>query len=159
MGLSLLLLLTVTAAYSGYNLLIKVSTSHVPGEVTSTVLGTICLQLAALAVSTCYALVLLARGGHVLTLPRPAWGWAIAAGLCIGVAEVAYFYLFRGVGGAGPMTANVAVPVIVAGTIAVTLLVSYFVLQETLTGMQLLGCGLIGAGVVALLLGRGLPPV
>ena len=46
---SWLLLISVTVLYSGYNLLIKVSASHVPEAATTTIQATICLQLAALA--------------------------------------------------------------------------------------------------------------
>ena len=44
---SWLLLISVTVLYSGYNLLIKVSASHVPEAATTTIQTTICLQLAA----------------------------------------------------------------------------------------------------------------
>jgi hypothetical protein len=39
----LLLLVTVTALYAGYNLPIKVSASHVPVAATSTIVAMICL--------------------------------------------------------------------------------------------------------------------
>ncbi len=48
----LLLLVTVTTLYAGYNLLIKVSVSHVPAAATSTIVATICLQVAALPASS-----------------------------------------------------------------------------------------------------------
>jgi drug/metabolite transporter (DMT)-like permease len=89
-----LLLLTATLLYAGYNLLIKVSGSHVPEDATSTVLGVICLQLAALTTSITYAASLfLFRGDQHLQLTTPAYLWALAAGFCIGGAEIAYFYL------------------------------------------------------------------
>jgi uncharacterized membrane protein len=77
----------------------------------------------------------------------------LGAGLCIGVAEICYFYLFRGSGGREAVAANVAVPVIVSGTIAITLIASHFALQETLTWVQLIGTVLVVIGVVMISLG------
>ena len=153
----ILLLIAITALYAGYNLLVKVSTLHVPAAATSPVLATICLQIAALAASCMFALVLLARGGHVLKLSPTAYGWAVGAGLCIGVAEIAYFYLFRGVGGTGPVAANVAVPVIVTGTVALTMLLSYFALKESIGAMQVAGAVVVMIGI-AMIFGGGFAP-
>ena len=144
---SIILLTAITALYAGYNLLIKVSSSHVPAAATSTVLATICLQLAALAASVTFAAALLARGGHVLKLSTTACAWAAAAGLCIGLAEIGYFYLFRGVGGAGPVAASVAVPVIVTGTIVLTMLLSWLALRESLGVMQIAGTVVVVIGI------------
>ncbi len=118
MWTEILLLLAITVIYAGYNRLVKMSSNYVPEPATSTVLATICLQRAALAASGTVALLLLARSGHVLKLSATAYAWAAGAGLCIGLAEIGYFYLFRGVGGTGPVTASVAVPVIVVIGIA-----------------------------------------
>lgn len=144
---SIILLTAITALYAGYNLLIKVSSSHVPATATSTVLATICLQLAALAASVTFATALLARGGHVLKLSTTACAWAAAAGLCIGLAEIGYFYLFRGVGGAGPVAASVAVPVIVTGTVVLTMLFSWLALRESLGVMQIAGTVVVVIGI------------
>ena len=57
MWTGILLLTAITALYAGYNLLVKVSSNHVPESATTTVLATICLQLAALAASGTFALV------------------------------------------------------------------------------------------------------
>ena len=74
----------------------------------------------------------------------------MAAGLCIGAAEIGYFYLFRGVAGGEPMAANVAIPIVVSGAIVFTLLVSWLVLREPFTSVRLLGAVLVVAGVVTL---------
>ena len=147
MWTGILLLTAITALYAGYNLLVKVSSNHVPVSATTTVLATICLQLAALAASGTFALVLLARGGQVLKLSTTAYVWAAAAGLCIGLAEIGYFYLFRGVGGTGPVAANVAVPVIVTGTVVLTMLLSFFALRESLGAMQIAGTVVVVIGI------------
>ena len=114
----------------------------------------VCLQLAALAASVVFASGLVARGGHVLKLSPAAYGWAIAAGLCIGLAEIGYFYLFRGVGGAGPMNASVAVPVIVTGTVVLTLLLSSLVLNESLGTMQVAGTVVVVIGIAMIFFDR-----
>ena len=151
---STLLLVTVTLLYAGYNLLIKVSGSHVPAEATSTILATVCLQIAALSTSMAFIAFLVLRGGQSLTLPSTAYLWAAAAGLCIGGAEIAYFYLFAGIGGVKPMPATVAVPVIVSGTIVITMVVGYLVFKETLSWRQLVGGACIVAGIAILFLGN-----
>ena len=156
MWTGILLLSAITVLYAGYNLLVKVSSNYVPASATSTVLATICLQIAALAASGTFALLLLARGGHVLKLSATAYAWAAGAGLCIGLAEIGYFYLFRGVGGGGPVAASVAVPVIVTGTVVLTMLFSYFALQESIGAMQLAGTALVVVGIV-LIFADGFP--
>jgi drug/metabolite transporter (DMT)-like permease len=152
---ALLLLLTVTTLYAGYNLLIKISGGYVPAEATTTILATICLQLVALTTSMVFMGLLLLRGGQVLHLSTSTYLWAAAAGLCIGGAEIAYFYLFGGIGMAKPVAANIAIPIIVSGTIVITMLVSYLVLKEPLTWNQLLGSGCIVLGIIILFLKKG----
>ena len=147
MWAGLLLLTAITILYAGYNLLVKVSSLHVPAAATSTVLATICLQLAALAASATFAALLIARGGQVLTLSSAAYAWAAGAGLCIGLAEIGYFYLFRGVGGSGPVAASVAVPMIVTGTVVLTMLLSSLVLKESLGAMQIAGTVVVVIGI------------
>ena len=68
-----LLLALVTLLYAGYNLFVKVSSDHVPDGVTSTVLATICLQFAALLLSTIFAVYPLRQGTQVLQLHTPAY--------------------------------------------------------------------------------------
>ena len=150
MYLSLVILLSVTALYAGYNLLVKVSSGYVPAAATTPILATMSLQAAALAVSVAFAAGLALQGGHVLAVSRAAVVWAVAAGLCIGAAEIGYFYLFRGVGGAEPMAANVAIPVIVSGAIVLTVIVSWLVFREPFTWTRLLGAALVACGVVVL---------
>ncbi len=152
----LLLLVTVTVLYAGYNLLIKVSVSHVPVAATSTIVATIFLQLAALTTSIVFLSVVTIRGGQVLQLSWAAYLWAAAAGLCIGGAEIAYFYLFRGVGTSNPMAASVVIPTVVSGTIVITAIAAYFMFRESLVPIQLAGIGCIILGVLLLSLGKGL---
>ena len=150
MSTPLFLLLVITFLYAGYNLLIKVSTTHVPLESSSTILATIALQIAALSVSCIFAAGLLIRGGSSLALPSPAYAWAILAGLCIGGAEICYFYLFRGVAGHPPFPANISIPIIVSGTIVITVLLAWLMLKEPLTLRKIVGTILVIFGVVVI---------
>ena len=149
-----LLLVTVTMLYAGYNLLIKVSASHVPAAATSTIAATISLQLAALMTSLVFLTIITARGGQSLQLSTGAYLWAAAAGLCIGGAEIAYFYLFGGIGGIKPMAATVVIPTVVSGTILITVIAAYFIFSETLGMIQLAGLGCIVIGMLLLYYGK-----
>lgn len=151
----LVLLVTVTLLYSGYNLLIKGSASQIPEAATTTIAATICLQIAALATSVLFASVAVIRGGQVLQLTWGAYGWAAAAGLCIGGAEIAYFYLFSGIGTGKPMAANMVIPTVVSGTIVITVIAAYFLFAETLALTQLTGVACIILGLLLLYLGKG----
>ena len=152
----LALLVTVTVLYAGYNLLVKVSTSHVPAAATSTIAATICLQLAALTTSLVFISIATARGGQVLQLSPGAYLWAAAAGLCIGGAEIAYFYLLGGIGTVKPMSANVVIPTVVSGTIVITVIAAYFLFRETLGLIQLAGIGCVIIGMLLLFFGKDL---
>ena len=63
--------------------------------------------------------------------------------MCIGGAEIAYFYLFGGIGTGKPMTANMVIPTVVSGTIVITVVAAYFVFGETLALTQLTGVACI----------------
>lgn len=153
MWVGIFLLSTITVLYAGYNLLIKISSDHVPEVATSTILATICLQVAALVASLIFMGMLLIRGGQVLSLSLSAYLWAAGAGLCIGLAEIGYFYLFRGVGGTAPVAANVAIPAIVTGTVVITILLSAMVLKETLAPIQIGGTVVVIVGIAMIFSG------
>jgi drug/metabolite transporter (DMT)-like permease len=144
------LLMATTLLYAGYNIFIKVSSGHVPAGAYSTITATICLQISALAVSLLFLTVQKQNTDASLVLSTKAYLWAMAAGLCIGGAEIAYFYLFAGLGHGKPMSANIAIPVVVSGTIVISLVAGGFVFKETLGWPQLLGAGMIVAGISVL---------
>ena len=148
--LSFTLLAGVTVCYAGYNVFVKLSGSVVPATATTTVLATIALQLAALAVSVCFYLFLIVRGGSVFELTGTVYLWAVIAGLCIGLAEIGYLYLFAGAGGVAAMSANVAIPVVVSGTIVIALAFSVVFLNEQTGLPQFIGAALICCGVSVL---------
>jgi drug/metabolite transporter (DMT)-like permease len=152
--MAVLLLTLVTLAYAGYNILIRFSGGHAPAGASTTILATLCLQAGAVIASTCFLAFLLLQGGHSFRLTTPAYLWALGAGLCIGLAEVGYFYLFGGVAGIRPLPASLVVPTVVAGTVVIALAVSWLVLREGIGAMQLLGAALIIAGIVVMSLGR-----
>ena len=151
---ALILLALVTLLYAGYNLFVKVSSDHVPDGVTSTVLATICLQFSALLLSTIFAVYLLRQGNQELQLNTPTYGWAVAAGLCIGAAEIGYFYLFGTFVYAKSIPANIVIPTVVSGTVVITLLVSYFIFGELMSPIRLFGAILAIVGIVIIYAGK-----
>ena len=150
-----MLLAAVTLLYAGYNLLIKLSGAHVPASATTTVLATVCLQLAALSTSVLFLGFLAAQGGHVFSLAPRAYFWAVLAGICIGVAEIGYFYLFGGIGLDRPMRAGVAIPVVVAGTVAIATVVSAVVFGEAFGWRHFAGAAMVAAGIVVMFVEPG----
>ena len=152
--MAIVLLTVVTLAYAGYNLFVKVSGDHMPETATSTVLATYCLQMGAMASTTVFLAFLTLQGGHSLRLSGSAYGWAVVAGLCIGIAEVCYFYIFGGVGGIKPLPANLVIPTVVAGTIVITLIVSFFVFKERLNFAKLISTFLTISGAIVLRFGK-----
>ena len=147
---SWVLLIVITVLYAGYNLFIKVSSGHVPITATSTIAATLCLQFAAVSTTLVFAFYIFTREGQVFKLTTPAYAWAAMAGVCIGLAEVGYFYLYRSTGDEVPLTANIVVPVIVSGTIAITAVVSYLVFKDAMSSGQILGTLMIFAGIAVL---------
>lgn len=143
----IVILVLVTVLYAGYNLFLKVSGGYVPVSATTTVLATIALQLGALFTSVLFLSILVFRGGHVFSLSTPSYLWAVVAGLCIGGAEIGYLYLFGGIGLAEPMPASVVIPVVVSGTVVISLVFSYWVFKEVIGWHQVLGAGLVVLGI------------
>lgn len=142
------LLVAITCLYAGYNVFVKVSADHVPLSATSTVLATIALQITALVVSLVYLGILVIQGGHTLQLNYGVYTWAVIAGLCIGMAEIGYFYLFGGLNGGTPMSASVAIPTVVSGTVVLALIFSAVALKEPVGWNQLLGSIIIVCGIL-----------
>lgn len=150
---SIVLLTAVTLFYAGYNLFVKLSGQHVPQSATTTILAAICIQLAALSTSVAFAAFLMTRGPQDFTLSSGSYFWAVIAGLCIGAAEIGYLYLFGGVGLSKPMSASIAIPTIVSGTIVIALIFSVLVLNEVVGLYQVIGAGLVIGGIVFMFMG------
>ena len=150
----LILLVSVTLLYAGYNLFVKVSSGHVTEKVTSTVLAITCLQYTALLVSTLFAIHLPRKGGQVLALGPPAYGWAAAADLCIGAAEIGYFYLFGNFSAGKSIPASIVIPSVVFSTVIVALLASRFLFNEALSIVQIGSVVITITGIVMIYTGR-----
>ena len=146
---TILLLTIITICYASYNLLVKISTNQIESLNTPPIIATIFLQATALSISVIY-FIILARQSISMTLPTKSYVWAIGAGLCIGIAEVLYFYLFRGIAGEKAISANSAIPLIVGGTIIIVVIVSKFLLSETLNTGQWIGVLLAMVGMIIL---------
>ena len=151
---TILLLISVTVLYAGYNLLVKISSEHVPNLATSTVMATICLQIAALGVSSVFAIYLLSRGGQILQLSWPTYAWAAMAGLCIGAAEIGYFYLFGNFTAGKSLSASVVIPTVVCGTVIIAVIASQFLFKESISGIQITGAIVAMIGIVMIYTGN-----
>ncbi|MEQ8665509.1 MAG: EamA family transporter [Rhodospirillales bacterium] len=148
------LLIITTVLYAGYNVFVKASGNAVPDTAQTTVAATMMLQVAALTTSALFAFVLWNRGVTEFHLGTTAIVWAVVAGVCIGGAEIAYLYLFGGVNGHPPMSAALAVPVIVSGTIVIALIASIAAFREPVAWNQIAGAFLIIVGIVVMFHGR-----
>ena len=150
----LYLLILATVLYAGYNLLIKVSGDQVPPSAATTISATFVLQLAAIITTSIFALVLMIRGTDILGLTPLTYFWAVLAGICIGCAEITYFYLFGSSGLTGEkLSASVVIPFVVGGTIVITMFISVIIFQETFGWSQIVGSILILMGIAFLFFG------
>lgn len=147
---SLFFVLLITLCYSGYNLLIKASMSQVESAVVSPIWATIFLQISALMVSLAYLATAGRNTVSLSDLPVGAYAWAIGAGLCIGIAEILYFYLFRGFAGETAIQASTAIPLVIGGTILITVMVSVLLFRESLNPAQWFGVALALTGLAVL---------
>jgi transporter family protein len=132
-----LFFLILTAVFFGlYNFFIKVSAGHI-----HEVLGAVILQMVAFLLGGAVLLFLKWRGTP-LEVTSKGVGFAILAGLAVGLAEITSFYAFsKGI------SASVGIPVIVGGTIIVGVLLGIFFLKESLTLLQSLGVLLVLGGI------------
>ena len=81
-------------------------------------------------------------------MPTSAYVWAGLAGLCIGLAEIGYFYLFRGSSLTAALPVSVATPVIVGGTVVIAMVAAMFFFSEAIGPRQWLGAIVIVAGLL-----------
>ena len=147
------LMILATVLYASYNLLIKVSGDQVPHTASTTISATLVLQLAAIATTIIFAGFLVIRGTFVLGLTPSTYFWAALAGICIGGAEITYFYLFGSSGLAGErLPASMVIPFVVGGTIVITMFMSVIIFKETFGWSQIVGSILILIGIAFLFL-------
>ena len=143
---NLLLLVIVTVSYAGYNLFIKLSSSQNINN-TNSIAATLSLQVFALVVTSIFSVYLFSKGERIFVLPSKAYLYAIFAGISIGFAEIGYFYLFNAANPNGPLNANTAIPVILGGTILITMIFSFYIFRESFNYQKILGTLFIIIGI------------
>ena len=148
---NLLLLVIVTVSYAGYNLFIKLSSSQNINN-TNSIAATLSLQVFALVVTSIFSVYLFSKGERIFVLPSKAYLYAIFAGISIGFAEIGYFYLFNASNPNGPLTANTAIPVILGGTILITMIFSFYIFRESYNYQKILGTLFIIIGIYLVLI-------
>ncbi|WP_133272745.1 EamA family transporter [Hymenobacter radiodurans] len=138
-----LLLAVITAFCLGlYNFFIKLASGNI-----HQVAGAVLLQLVAAAVGG-FLLLYIKATRQPVSISQTGVLYSCLAGLSVGIAEILTFYVFT-----KGAPASVGTPIIVGGSVAVAAVLGWLVLREQITLGQVLGVGLIVAGVV--LLARG----
>ena len=118
---NLIILVIVTISYAGYNLFIKLASSQKLNN-SNSIAATLCLQIFALFVTMLFSFYLFSKGEEIFVLPSKSYLFAIFAGISIGLAEIGYFYLFNESNPKGASKANAVIPVILGGTILITMI-------------------------------------
>ena len=78
----------------------------------------------------------------------------MAGGLCIGAAEIGYFYLFGNFSVGKSIPASIVIPTVVCGTVIVALLASRFLFNEALSIVQIGSVVITITGIVMIYAGR-----
>jgi len=86
-------------------------------------------------------------GESIFVLPSKTYLYAIFGGISIGVAEIGYFYLFNALNTNVALNANTAIPIILGGTILVTMIFSFYIFEESLNYHKLFGTTFIIFGI------------
>ena len=148
---NLLLLVIVTLSYAGYNLFIKLAGSHNINN-SNGIAATLCLQIFALIVTSVFSVYLFSKGEKIFVLPSKAYLYAIFGGISIGFAEIGYFYLFNASNPNGALNANTAIPIILGGTILITMFFSFYIFKESYNYQKILGTSFIIFGIYLVLI-------
>ena len=74
------------------------------------------------------------------------------AGISIGIAEIGYFFLFNPTNTNGALNANVAIPIVLGGTILITLFLSFYYFKETYNFNKIIGALFIIIGIYLILI-------
>ena len=136
------LALLTALCLAGYNFFIKLAAEHLPPAVGAVVLQVVAASLGALW------LLRLRLQGQPLAITGKGLALAALAGLSVGLAEMLTFVVFK-----RGLPASVGTPLMVGGSVLLTALLGLALLRESLSLGQVLGLGLVVAGIV--LLGRG----
>jgi transporter family protein len=130
----------LTAAFFGaYNFFIKVSSGHI-----HEVAGAVILQVVA-ALLGVVLLTYLTWKGIPLEVSAKGIGFAVLAGLSVGLAEITSFYLFS-----LNVQVSTALPVVLGGSVIIGAALGLIFLRESLAPIHFLAVALIVAGVVIL---------
>ena len=140
------LLITVTLAYAGYNLFIKLAGAQNINN-NNGIAATLCLQIFALIVTSVFSIYLSSLGENIFVLPSKTFLYAVFGGISIGIAEIGYFYLFNASNTDGALNANTAIPIILGGTILVTMIFSFYILKESFNYHKIIGTIFIIIGI------------
>ena len=147
---NLIILVIVTISYAGYNLFIKLASSQNLNN-SNSIAATLCLQLFALFVTILFSFYLFSKGEKIFVLPSKSYLYAIFAGISIGLAEIGYFYLFNESNPKGASNANAVIPVILGGTILITMIFSFIFLSESFSYKRIFGTFFIIFGIYLVL--------
>lgn len=140
------ILITVTLAYAGYNLFIKLAGAQNINN-NNGIAATLCLQIFALIVTSVFSIYLSSLGENIFILPSKTYLYAVFGGISIGIAEIGYFYLFNASNTDGALNANTAIPIILGGTILVTMIFSFYILKESFNYHKIIGTIFIIIGI------------
>ena len=91
-------------------------------------------------------------GERIFVLPSKVYIYAIFAGISIGFAEIGYFYLFNASNPNGASNANTAIPVILGGTILITMIFSFYIFREAFNYQKIIGTFFIIFGICLVLI-------
>ncbi|MEK7128079.1 MAG: EamA family transporter [Patescibacteria group bacterium] len=138
--MSWILLTFITAVFFGvYSFFIKVSSGHI-----NQIAGALILQAVAALVGG-ISLLFLKFTNSPIEISNKGVFYAILAGLFIGLAEIATFFVFsKGV------TLSLGLPIIVAGSVVFGSLLGILFLKEVLTPIHLLAMLLVVIGIALL---------
>ena len=73
------------------------------------------------------------------------------AGISIGIAEIGYFVLFNPTNPNGALNANVAIPIVLGGTILITMIFSFNYFNESYNLKKIIGTLFIIIGIYLIL--------
>src|SRR5690554_5373387 len=133
------LALLTASFYALYNVFIKIASGHINGLV-----GAVILQIVAVLLGS---VLLLGRWwkGDSLQVTTEGIKWAVLAGVFVGLAEIASFFVFsKGV------PASTGIAVIIGGSVAFGGIIGYFFLKEQMNFGHLAGIALVVAGIYLL---------
>lgn len=129
-------------AFGLYNVFIKMGSNRI-----DQVLGAVVLQLVAVLLGAAYLLILRMGGREIESSPS-GLGFAVLAGLSVGIAEILTFYVFsRGA------PASLGSPIIMGGSVLVAGIVGVFLLRESLNLYQWAGIAAVVGGIALLSVG------